>query len=710
MADLQSIKLDFIADTTQLDKAITKTTKIEREIRKLAASVGKGAITNKQYENRVKQLASELQSLTGGNIAARNSVNAFSTAQYQAARATEVDTVATQKNTQATNQNTQAKKGNVRGSNELGVAVQQTGYQVGDFLVQVQSGTNVMVAFGQQATQLVGVLPLLSNSLGVSASKLIAISSGLGIAIPLATALGAAWMRTSKEVEDSGEKVIDILKRIKEEQEAVALGVNQEELKFIKAQEDAQVSYELQLQRVRKAQEAVNRAEEQRDQGVATSAQVQTFVENLELETDALHEQSSALSNATANLTEYQNARQKISQGASLDAFGGEGDLRFSPEGVKRSKEILDEIQQGFFNVAAAQTTVDNITESLVSNFSSLVEITEKNRKLLGDSTYEAMRLAGVDMAKPIDEAAKKAFELAQMLKVSVELAGIIGNLGDSVSGGRGQDPRKFSSLDFFRKQLEIEDGTEDSSSGSTSVSLIDRLQQRITLQEKSLTLSKAESQVLATLGQSITSMNDAEIAAFLKGNELLTARIEKLDEAKERQKEIAQVYDTMGNSMEEAIMSAVDGTKSLADAFRTMARDIIAELYQVFVVKQMVGSASAGTGLAGGLAGGLSRLLSFDGGGFTGSGPRSGGVDGKGGFPAILHPNETVVDHTKGQSSGGAVININNYISGNAGDKAIEGAVAKGISQAAPQIMQATKQSIIKDRRAGGVMKGTFG
>lgn len=41
----------------------------------------------------------------------------------------------------------------------------------------------------------------------------------------------------------------------------------------------------------------------------------------------------------------------------------------------------------------------------------------------------------------------------------------------------------------------------------------------------------------------------------------------------------------------------------------------------------------------------------SFEGGGFTGMGARVGGIDGRGGFPAILHPNETVVDHTKGQS-----------------------------------------------------------
>jgi hypothetical protein len=50
----------------------------------------------------------------------------------------------------------------------------------------------------------------------------------------------------------------------------------------------------------------------------------------------------------------------------------------------------------------------------------------------------------------------------------------------------------------------------------------------------------------------------------------------------------------------------------------------------------------------------------SNEGGGFTGMGARAGGIDGRGGFPAILHPNETVVDHTKGQSVGGATVNFN--------------------------------------------------
>lgn len=50
----------------------------------------------------------------------------------------------------------------------------------------------------------------------------------------------------------------------------------------------------------------------------------------------------------------------------------------------------------------------------------------------------------------------------------------------------------------------------------------------------------------------------------------------------------------------------------------------------------------------------------SFEGGGFTGSGPRSGGMDGKGGFMAMVHPNETIIDHTKGQSAGGGGVTVN--------------------------------------------------
>lgn len=43
-----------------------------------------------------------------------------------------------------------------------------------------------------------------------------------------------------------------------------------------------------------------------------------------------------------------------------------------------------------------------------------------------------------------------------------------------------------------------------------------------------------------------------------------------------------------------------------------------------------------------------LGGFSSFEGGGYTGDGSRSGGLDGRGGGLAMLHPQETVVDHTR--------------------------------------------------------------
>lgn len=49
--------------------------------------------------------------------------------------------------------------------------------------------------------------------------------------------------------------------------------------------------------------------------------------------------------------------------------------------------------------------------------------------------------------------------------------------------------------------------------------------------------------------------------------------------------------------------------------------------------------------------------VSSFEGGGFTGYGSRVGGLDGKGGMAAIVHPNESIIDHTKGGGSAANVI-----------------------------------------------------
>lgn len=105
-----------------------------------------------------------------------------------------------------------------------------------------------------------------------------------------------------------------------------------------------------------------------------------------------------------------------------------------------------------------------------------------------------------------------------------------------------------------------------------------------------------------------------------------------------------------------------VDFLGSVADALMNTAKQMIAQYIAIGIARIFAGlGGSGGFKPVGDLAavgsvgtgfnfdaGAMLSGLSFAGGGYTGSAPRAGGIDGQGGFPAILHPQETVIDHTR--------------------------------------------------------------
>ena len=122
----------------------------------------------------------------------------------------------------------------------------------------------------------------------------------------------------------------------------------------------------------------------------------------------------------------------------------------------------------------------------------------------------------------------------------------------------------------------------------------------------------------------------------------------------------IEQIGVKSMKSFEDAI---VNGLKNGKLSFKNFADVVITELLRVavqqLVVKNLINALSFMNFTTPTSGGGGGGAPSFDNGGYTGMGARAGGVDGKGGFPAILHPNETVIDHTKGQGMG-ATVNFN--------------------------------------------------
>ena len=94
-----------------------------------------------------------------------------------------------------------------------------------------------------------------------------------------------------------------------------------------------------------------------------------------------------------------------------------------------------------------------------------------------------------------------------------------------------------------------------------------------------------------------------------------------------------------------------------------------------------------------------LDGLPTNEGGGYTGMGARAGGLDGKGGFLSILHPQETVLDHTKGQ--GGVIINQTvSFATG------VQDTVRNEVLQLLPDIAESSKGAVFEAMQRGGVFR----
>ena len=111
-----------------------------------------------------------------------------------------------------------------------------------------------------------------------------------------------------------------------------------------------------------------------------------------------------------------------------------------------------------------------------------------------------------------------------------------------------------------------------------------------------------------------------------------------------------------------ESVLSGVPAVKALSDVLGDLGKQLLNSAISNFFGGLFSGTLFGGGWSQPGRIAGTANLLnvgSFAGGGYTGTGSRSGGLDGMGGFPAILHPNETVVDHSMGQSVGGGTSRV---------------------------------------------------
>lgn len=149
---------------------------------------------------------------------------------------------------------------------------------------------------------------------------------------------------------------------------------------------------------------------------------------------------------------------------------------------------------------------------------------------------------------------------------------------------------------------------------------------------------------------------------------EAVTLRLGITNDKLEKSKSLAE---ELGMTFNSAFEDAIVGGKSFSKVLQGLQQDIIRLVTRDQVTKPlakafsgMFGSGDSGGGIGGIFSGLFSKLFgSFEGGGYTGDGARMGGMDGKGGRLAMLHPKETVIDHSRGQRAGASItVNVNQY------------------------------------------------
>ena len=429
---------------------------------------------------------------------------------------------------------------------------------------------------------------------------------------------------------------------------------------------------------------------------------------------------------------------------------------REAREEQTRINALEEQVSEYAKNNNWEKTQLQKTTQQILADAIQVYKQEKAIREEIGDAAAEALKLAGIDITTGVDAAAKAAAVLSANLGISfkhaTELMALAGTgvSGPSAAQYASQDEvvegqgKRADGLYGVVSQTSTGGSSKGGSSGkSPQEGLAEYLkgkEQELELETKLVGIFGSERTVKSQLfeiekkyGALIDTTQDSQLAGTLLQIEAEKERNAVLEEAKQQQEQLANF---IGDSMENAMMGIVDGTLSVKDAFKSMAADIIKELYRVLVVQEMVATAKEAMDAKGGFLKMAGSFLGFGGASANGnvfSGgsqvqayanggvvngptnfPMSGnkvGLMGEAGPEAIMPlkrgSNGKLGVQMEGGGGGGDVININQSFNFQAnGDDSVK----KLIAQAAPKIADMAKASVIESRRRGGSTKAAFG
>ena len=558
----------------------------------------------------------------------------------------------------------------------------QVGHQIQDVAVQLQMGQNMLLVFGQQGGQIASLF----GSKGAVVGAIIAVGAAISTAMLPSLFAGA---KALKELEKEGENLADRFDDLDEFFRSRAIDQTNEQIEALESVIDKANG------KIAKASRLFSFL----DVGLRKSGTRFDKVSNI------VKEQTRIIADANKKI---ETLRAKIDN--NTDAF-----KKFDEE-LKKELTTL-ELSQAAIKILEIQTS--NMTDAekeLATQMAIAIALRNEQIKSNEDATKQE--------EKRLDLFAKTKTRLEEQLALIGASKLATDEYRISLMDLKPEEQQQLQRLleSIKRKQEKHEEDKKAEEQADKQRQSFERLNKSLDEEieklkngEKALDLFKIAQMELTDEQKKALIQKQKIIHGYEEEEQKIKdnadAAEKALRELEKQQDQFRDAYMPLFNEFGDGFADAITGAQNFAEAMKGVAKSVIDSLIRMAIQKMIVDQLFAGfmnmfapqqqtTSLGSALSQASQAgygIKGFEGGGFTGYGSRSGGLDGRGGFMAMLHPNETVVDHTKGSGGGVVIQQTINVTTG------VQQTVRAEIATLMPQIAQATKAAVADARMRGG-------
>ena len=706
--DLLNMKIDI--DSRDFFEAEKASKKFQRSLLMIEEAFRDGRMHAGRYNSEIMKQTKELAKLGGGYKKAQADVHAY------------MKTLRNATDDQIKFASGMAKSG--KGMRNFELLAQQAGYQVGDFAVQVQSGTNIAVAFGQQMSQLLGFL----GPYGALA--------GAGVAI--ATGIIAPFIKAKDEVNNLQEEIESLETAISEMAGAGASiegGITQ---KLINAQIELLALVALTKSEGFKMAMGMLAGQDAGQASVATGMVEEELATREQLVSTLERERNQAAILVTQRrvmaalvgdqVQEAENVANanRVNSGIYEDHIASSKWLEGSDE--RRAKLAASrwaewqrrqkQLKKAQDDETAAQNKINKLFEQNLANLEQ--QTLQANAKInnyddelgLLKAQQQIRRDNLLEAAANNDLSYEQRRELSGQLSVLEDQEQQLLRLKQEEEGRLNRQRQlndlmkvNYKAIDDESRLMEMsltpskQSGPKKEKEKRAPKDVIGDMLKETRHQQKLLQLTEDQrrgEEILFQLRSQGVNLTDERVSALLAETEA----VYRATQAEERRKE---KIDMFSGHIENAFMAMVQGSQSVESAFKSLMRNIILDIYQQMVAKQ---AASFILGMFGFAKGGVfnnGQVTPFASGGVVNRPtlfPMANGMGlmGEAGPEAIM-PLKRGSDGKLGVSAeAGATIVQNINVS-----TGVQQTVRTEIKSLLPQIADAAKGAVVDAKRRGG-------